>query len=110
MRSDALECLRKRSDAFGRFWKTFAKKHNFLYCFDIFERFRKFSDVFGCVWMRSDAFGCVQIHSDASGRFRKISDFSELERFRTFSGIFLQCTTSAIYSERPLPSNSWLDV
>ena len=29
--------------------------------------FSRFSDLFGCIWMRFDAFGCVWISLDASG-------------------------------------------
>ena len=79
MRSDTFECVRMRSENSGKILDVFGKNK---YSFDDSECFRRFLEVFGCVWMHSDAFGSFW-------KLPEIFDFFEkmLEHF----GIFQTC-------------------
>lgn len=41
----------------------------FLYSFEVFASFLKFSDMLGPVRMHSDAFGCIRMHRDLDALF-----------------------------------------
>ena len=48
---------------------------NFVNIFDFFERFRTFSNVFGCARTCLDAFGCVRIRSEIFGEIFRYGNF-----------------------------------
>ena len=60
MHSDALGCIRMRSDTFGNFGEILEVFRTNLYSFDDSENFRRFSGVFGRVRMHSDVFGRLE--------------------------------------------------